>query len=257
MTVPVGLLFICVAMAVAVVGLILVQRFVPADVRRQHNDVAGFIYAVIGVTYAVLLGLMLVAVWEDWETARISADTEASALAEIFWIADGLPAEDGQRVQELCREYARVVVEDEWPLMQSGKASPEAWVLLDDIRAGLQNVDPSTPGQQVIYEQSLERVRDLADARRDRLLEAESGLPGILWVVLITGGVITVGFTYLFGLDSTIIHLLMVGSLALVLALVLFTVGALNFPFEGDITIHPDAMQHVLDRFRTSKLSDL
>ena len=257
MSVPVGLLSICVAMAVAVGGLILVQQFVPTDVRRQHNDVAGFIYAVLGVTYAVLLGLMLVAVWEDWEAARISADTEASALAEIFWIADRLPAEDGQRVQELCREYARAVVEDEWPLMQFGKSSPEAWALLDDIRANLQKVDPSTPGQQVIYEQSLERMRDLADARRDRLLEAESGLPGILWVVLITGGVITVGFTYLFGLDSTIIHLLMVGSLALVLALVLFTVGALNFPFEGDITIHPDAMQHVLDRFRTSKLSDL
>ena len=257
MSVPAGLLSICVTMAIAVGGLILVERFVPTDVRRQHNDVAGFIYAVLGVTYAVLLGLMLVAVWEDWESARSTADEEASALAEIFWIADRLPAEDGQRVQELCRAYARVVVDDEWPLMRFGKSSPEAWDLLDGMRASLQNVDPSTPGQQVLYEQSLERMRDLADARRDRLLEAENGLPGILWVVLITGGVITVGFTYLFGLDSTVVHLLMVGSLALVLALVLFTVGALNFPFKGDIKITPDAMQHVLDRFRTSKLSDL
>jgi hypothetical protein len=257
MSIPAGLLFICVAMALSVGGLILVQRHVPIDVRRQHNDVAGFIYAVLGVTYAVLLGLMLVAVWEDWEAAGSTADEEASALAEIFWLADRLPDDGGPRIQELCRAYARVVVDDEWPLMESRKSSPKAWDLLDDIRASLQNVDPSTPGEQVLYEQSLERMRDLADARRDRLLEAENGLPGILWVVLITGGVITVGFTYLFGLDSTAIHLLMVGSLALVIALVLFTVGALNFPFEGDIRIHPDAMQHVLDRFRTSKLSGL
>jgi hypothetical protein len=76
-------------------------------------------------------------------------------------------------------------------------------------------------------------------------------------VVLIAGGIIVVGFTYLFGLESTAIHLLMVGSLALVIALVLFTVAAMNFPFKGDVTIHPDAMQHVLDRFRTSKLSGL
>jgi cation transporter-like permease len=82
-------------------------------------------------------------------------------------------------------------------------------------------------------------------------------LPGILWVVLITGGVIVVGFTYLFGLDSTLIHLLMVASLALIIALVLFTVAALNFPFKGDITIGPDAMEHVLGRFETSKLSNL
>jgi hypothetical protein len=257
MSIPVGLLLLCVSMALAVGGLILVQRLVPMTLRRQHNDVAGFIYAVLGVTYAVLLGLMVVAVWEEWEAAADTADEEASALAEIFWIADRLPDEDGQRIQELCREYARVVVDDEWPLMEHEKSSPEAWDLLDAIRTSLQNLDSSTPGQQVLYEQSLERMRDLADARRDRLIEAKKGLPVILWVVLITGGVIVVGFTYLFGLQSTAIHLLMVGSLALVIALVLFTVAALNFPFKGDITIGPEAMEHVLGRFHSSKLSDL
>jgi nucleotide-binding universal stress UspA family protein len=244
-------------MALAVGGLILVQRFVPMTLRKQHNDVAGFIYAVLGVTYAVLLGLMVVAVWEEWEAAADTADDEASSLAEIFWIADRLPESDGRHIQELARSYARVVVYEEWPLMEHEKSSPEAWALLDEIRANLQDLDPSTPEQQILYEQSLERMRDLADARRDRLLEAEKGLPAILWVVLITGGVIVVGFTYLFGLQSTAIHLLMVGSLALVIALVLFTVAALNYPFKGDITIDPEAMKHVLGRFHTSKLSDL
>jgi hypothetical protein len=141
--------------------------------------------------------------------------------------------------------------------MEHQKSSPRAWELLDDIRASLQDLDPSTPGQQVLYEQSLERMRDLADARRERLLEAEKGLPAILWVVLITGGILVVAFTYLFGLQSTAIHLLMVGSLALIIALVLFTVAALNYPFKGDITIDPEAMKHVLGRFESSQLSDL
>ena len=55
----------------------------------------------------------------------------------------------------------------------------------------------------------------------------------------------------------TTIHLLMVGSLALIIALVLFTVAALNYPFRGDITIYPEAMEHVLGRFQSSRLSDL
>jgi hypothetical protein len=38
--------------------------------RQGHNDVAGFIYAVVGVIYAVLLALMVIAVWEDYEKAR-------------------------------------------------------------------------------------------------------------------------------------------------------------------------------------------
>jgi hypothetical protein len=46
----------------------------------------------------------------------------------------------------------------------------------------------------------------LNDARRDRLVDAEDGLPALLWVVLPLGGVIVVGFTYLFGLDNTLVH---------------------------------------------------
>jgi hypothetical protein len=150
-----------------------------------------------------------------------------------------------------------VVVDEEWSLMEQEKSSPRAWLLLDEIRVSLQDLDPSTPGQQVLYEQSLKRMCDLADAGRDWLLEAEKGLPVILWVVLITGGMIVVGFTYLFGLQSTVIHLLMVGSLALIIVLVLFTVAALNYPLKGDVTIGPEAMEHVFGRFQSSKLSDL
>ena len=49
-------------MLLAAGGLILVQLLVPKEVSMQHNDVAGFIYAVLGVVYAVLLGLVVVAV---------------------------------------------------------------------------------------------------------------------------------------------------------------------------------------------------
>jgi cation transporter-like permease len=82
-------------------------------------------------------------------------------------------------------------------------------------------------------------------------------LPAILWAVLLVGGVITVGFTYLFGLRSTTVHVLMVAALALVIGLVLFTVAALDFPFKGDVRIGPDAFEQALGRFESSKLSDL
>jgi hypothetical protein len=251
------LLLLCISMLLAAGGLILVQRLVPIDVRRQHNDVAGFIYAVLGVVYAVLLGLMVVAVWEDWNMALRTVDDEASALAEIFWLADRMPESEGHHIQELARSYARVVVNEEWPLMEQEKSSPRAWALISSIRASLQSFDPSTPAQQVLYEQGFERMRDLADARRDRMLEAKNGLPAILWVVLILGGIVVVSFTYLFGLDSTLVHVFMVAALALIIALVLFTVAALNFPFKGDITIGPEAMEQILGRFESSKLSNL
>ena len=244
-------------MALSVGGLALVQRLVPTALRAKHNEVAGFIYAVLGVAYAVLLGLMLVAVWEQWNAAAETADDEASSLAEIFWIAHQLPDPEGRRIQELARSYARTVEDEEWPLMEQGEASPKAWSTLDEIRDDVQKLGPSTSTPQVLYEQELERVHDLADARRGRLLSAEEGLPAILWVVLIVGGVVVVCFTYLFGLENTSVHLLMVAALALIIALVLFSVAALDHPFRGDVRIAPNALEQVLGRFESSKLSDL
>jgi lysylphosphatidylglycerol synthetase-like protein (DUF2156 family) len=53
-----GLLMIAVSVLIAIAGLTLVQCLVPPQSRREHNDVAGFIYAVLGVIYAVLMALV-------------------------------------------------------------------------------------------------------------------------------------------------------------------------------------------------------
>ena len=241
----------------AIGGLVLVQRLVPIERRREHNDVAGFIYAVLGVAYAVLLGLMVVAVWQDWQAAHDSATQEANELDAVFWLAHGLPEPEGRHIQELARDYARVVVREEWALMEQGESSPEVWKILDEMRASVETLDPTSEAQTVLYDNEIQRLHELGDARRARLLQAEEGLPAILWAVLLVGAVIVVGFTYLFGLQSTTVHVLMVAALAFIIGLVLFTVASLDYPFRGDVHISPDAFEQTLDRFESTRLSDL
>src|SRR5215217_5802778 len=257
MIVVYGVLVVCGACLAAVVGLTLVQRLVPATIRKEYNDVAGFIYAVLGVIYAVLLALVVIAVWEEFDAAKDTAEQEANALAEIFWLAHQLPELEGRHVQELARSYAEEVVEEEWPLMEQGQASPRGWVLIDDIRANLQGYEPHTVADQELYSEELDQVQRLADARRMRLVAAQESIPTVLWVVLVFGGVAVVGFTYLFGMDNTWAHRLMVVYLAGVIALVVFTIGAMEHPFSGGARVGPEAFELILDRFETSKLSDL
>jgi protein-S-isoprenylcysteine O-methyltransferase Ste14 len=260
-----GVLVVCGASLAAVVGLMLVQRLVPARVRKEHNDVAGFIYAALGVIYAVLLALVVIAVWEEFGRAHVTVETEANALAEIFWLAHRLPESERHHLQELARAYAEEVVDKEWPLMAQGRAplmehtqaTPRGWVLIDDIRATLQGYEPRGEAGQELYAEGLDQVQRLADARRTRLVQAEESLPAVLWVVLVVGGMVAVGFTYLFGSENTGAHMMMVASLAGVIALVLFTIGVLDHPFSGGARIDTGAFDLVLNRFETSKLSDL
>jgi hypothetical protein len=252
-----GVLVVCAVSLAALGGLALVQRLVPTEVRQKHNDVAGFIYAVLGVVYAVLLALVVIAVWEEFDAAKDTAEQEANALAEIFWLAHGLPEPERHHVQELARSYAEEVIDEEWPLMEQGQASPRGWILIDDIRATLQGYEPHTVAEQELYSEGLDQVQRLADARRMRLVAAQEGVPAVLWVVLVFGGVAAIGFTYLFGMDNTWAHRLMVVSLAGVIALVLFTIGAMENPFSGGARVGPEAFELILERFETSKLSDL
>jgi hypothetical protein len=244
-----GVLFVILAIALAVGGLALVQYLVPWQVRQRHNDVAGFIYAVLGVVYAVLLGFVTIAVWEEFEEARITTDSEANELAEIFWLAREFPEPEQEQLQELAISYAQVVKDEEWPLMSHGRVSHSAWALTDEIRSTISGFEPETRAEEVLYDQGLTLIHNLVDERRLRLFEAGGGIPRVLWFVLVVGGVIVVGFTYLFGLENTRSHRLMIASLAAIISLVLFTIYALDYPFRGITRVEPDAFELVLDRF--------
>jgi hypothetical protein len=250
---------------IALAGLEVVQHLVPATSRQQNNDVAGFIYAALGVIYAVLLALVVIAVWGEYDAASETVEQEANALAEIAWLGNRLPEPEGTHIQELARSYAEEVIHIEWPLMEQGQVplmtqtqgTPAGWTLIDDIRANLQEFQPRTPAEEQLYAEGLDQVQRLADARRMRLVAAEEGIPGVLWSVLIFGGVAAISFTYLFGMDNTWAHRLMVLTLAAVIGLVLFTIGAMEHPFSGGARIGTEAFDLLLERFETSKLSNL
>jgi uncharacterized membrane protein len=249
MSVVYGGLIVCGACLAAVIGLIVVQRLVPATVRMGYNDVAGFIYAVLGVIYAVLLAFVVIVVWEEFERAETDVESEANELANVYFLADRFPEPEKTRIRDLARSYARTVVEEEWPLMARGRESPRADELLHEIRLTFLGLDPHTGAQQIIYEQGLERIHELQDARTLRLVDARRGVPAVLWTVLVLGAVVTVGFTYLFGLESNLMHALMVAALTLVITSVLFTIAALNYPFSGVVRVPPDAFEAVLRAF--------
>jgi hypothetical protein len=182
-------------------------------------------------------------------------------VAEIAWLAHRLPEAEGHQIQEDARSYAQEVVDKEWPLMEQGiegeQGTPEGWSLVDDIRATLQEVEPRTVAEQELYAEGLDRIQRLGDTRRMRLVAAEEGIPGVLWAVLVFGAVVAIGFTYLFGLRNSWAHRLMVMALTAVIALVLFTIGLMEHPFSGGASLEPEAFELILERFETSKLSDL
>jgi hypothetical protein len=202
-TVVYGALVVGGVCLISLAGFELVHRLVPASSRQSHNEVAGFIYAALGVIYAVLLALVVITVWEEYQAAAETVEQEANATAEVFLLGYELPEPEGAHVQELAKCYAEEVVHKEWPLMASGEqpplkqeaGTPAGWGLIDDVRATLHGFEPRTKAEEQLYAEGLNQVENLTNARRSRLIASEEGVPGILWAVLIFGGIAAVGFT--------------------------------------------------------------
>src|SRR3954451_19888904 len=72
--------------------VLLVRRLVPHQTMARHNDVAGFVYATTGVTYAVILAFVVIAVWENDDAAEGVATGEANALGAMYRLAGDFPA---------------------------------------------------------------------------------------------------------------------------------------------------------------------
>ena len=238
------------SLLLTLLAVVLVRRLVPHQVMARHNDVAGFVYATTGVTYAVVLAFVVIAVWENYASTREVADHEASAVGALYRLANGFPAPHRSAAQAALLGYAEVVIEVSWPAMEDGEAgSPQASEVLTDLYAIYQQPDFVAAVNPQQYGEALDQLDAVSVTRRERVLASDSGLPDVLWLVLIAGGVLVVGFAFLFGVESPYSQAAIVGGLTVTISLLLFVVADAQHPFQGGFAVHPEGMESVLQQF--------
>ena len=245
-----GILLVGATVLLAVAGTVLARRWVSVEILKLNNEVAGFVYGVIGVLYAVLLGFTAIIVWEQFDNAQEGVDQEANELADLYRDAQAFPDDIRKELETLLRAYPKLVVEKEWPAMAERTSSPEAWGVYNELWRTYQRFQPQNDHERTWYAQSLTKLNQLGDQRRLRLLSSRSeGIPVVMWVALLGAGGITIGFSFLFGTRSAAAHVLMTSALAMTIAVVLVSILALEEPFRGITRVDPDAFEQVAKIF--------
>lgn len=245
------IVLLCVLLSLAF--LLLMRRFWPTSQRREHNEIIGWQVSVLGTTYAVIMGFMLYAVWTAFNSAEMTADSEANSLVNVYRLSEGLAPGDRDQIQKLSREYADAMIDEEWPAMHHGSLSLHAHLIVQRLWAATMQAKPASLGEQTSWNHVLSELTNMTEYRRLRELQSKSKLPGILWVVLIIGGVITTMSSCLFGTDNFKLHAIQVFSLSLLLALALVAIADIDRPFLGSVHVKPVGFEHARDTFVESK----
>lgn len=219
-------------------GLYLVRRAVGVDKLKGNHEVAGFILGIVGTIYAVLLAFVVIVEWQKYTEASTIVTNEANVLGDLSRMAERLG--EGPRKQVLTElfEYAQSVAEDEWPLLANGNSSDNTTNLLNNLwKTYVLDQNPQTPVEAALYSESLRRLNDLSDNRRLRIESSHDGLPPMLWVALIGGGILTLGFTYFFGASNMRAQLLMVAALTVEIAFILLLIVSLDNPYKDGFKV--------------------
>ena len=223
---------------VAAIALVAAVRSVfEKEILQQAHDITGNLLSVVGTLYAVLLGLIVVDSLVHFEHAVDVVQKESNTLADIFLLADRLPAAPRERVRETCKAYAHTVVEDEWSQMAQARASLEARKLAFELVKTLDGFEPTTESEKAVFPILLEQMRELWDYRRERIGTAQFGVPAVEWFVLIVGGAVTVLFAGLFRTQSVGLQRFLTALAALLIGLNLYLVSLFGYPFAGELTV--------------------
>lgn len=237
---------------ISIAGLLIIRKLYPHYKCKLHNDIAGFIFATLGVIYAVLLAFIVVITWQDFDKAENITISEANCIAALYRDATPFPAEFRAELKSELTNYVKDIINEEWQMMAKGQRSAGAQKMQEELWILYSSFQPKNETQKIFFTESVKKLNLAAEMRRQRIIYASSGINPLLYFVLIAGSFITIAFTMLFGTENVIPHLIMVSLLAAMIAITLFTVIAMDYPFTGNISITPDVFIKMLSSLMSS-----
>src|SRR3954454_8701040 len=110
-----AILIVIVAVSFASGGVLLGRLVLHRHVAAFHNEVVISLFSTAGVVYAVLLGFLVVVVWEGYDNAKHNSAEEAATLITMYRLTYGMQDPHGADSRKFIRTYAKAVVTDEWP----------------------------------------------------------------------------------------------------------------------------------------------
>ncbi|NGO72919.1 DUF4239 domain-containing protein [Streptomyces boncukensis] len=246
-----GMFVACVVVMLVVV--VRQRRKGDVDDPSETPDVIEYMTMMIGVVYAIVLGLAIAGVWEARNAADDAVSREAQALHEVSERVQVYPADERDRVRKDVNAYVRHTVTTEWDHMtEHGELTKRGDELLSELRRHVMAYEPATAQQAQSYQAAADQVAEADAARTDRASSAEPTMPGVVWFGLIAGAVVAVGMLFALQIQRSGRELLLAGLFSALIAFLLFLVWHFDAPFARGLSDSSEAFTALFPEATTS-----
>jgi len=101
-------------------------------------------------------------------------------------------------------------------------------------------------GQKIIHAETLRELNHYVQLRRSQLASVAAAIHAVLWYVVAIGALLSIILICLFGMELQV-HLVLDGSLSLLLGMGIFLIVAMDNPFRREVSISADALRSVYE----------
>jgi hypothetical protein len=227
-------------------GAIFIRPILRLFVRSDSgtNDVVGYILSCFCVFYGLLLGLIAVAAYQNFSDVESNVQKEAAILDTLYEDVTTYPEPIGQNLRWLLRDYCRYEIKYAWPAYRKGLVPEGGETRINAFKERLLDFEPQTKGEEIIHAEALRQFNQFLDQRRLREYSITTGIPSVMWYVVIVGAIINIALVWLFEMKLRT-HLFLGGLLSFFLGAVILLIAAMDNPFRGEVSISPEAFQDV------------
>jgi hypothetical protein len=244
-----ALSIIAIAALLAAFATLIVQGVVAIDFRRKHHDVGSVVFLQLGVVCAVLLAFVFSEAWDEYNEAAQAIDLEVGAMHGVAMIAATLPPAQANTILTKEQAYLEAVAYREWPVMAERRTEDASTDL--KLQALIQEVASlrlSDPDQQGKKSEMLSLLAQAHAQRETRIFQADSGIPGSLWTVLIGFTIVLALFVSLSGIQYRTTAVAISVCFTAGISSILVVARLLDYPFEGALGLPPTDFVNVVGK---------
>ena len=241
-----GSIFVTGFIAISFLCLYLFSRILRPTIHKntQNNEMVSLMLSSFLGLYALLLGLLAVAAYQNLSEVTGVVSDEASSLGAFYRDVQAYPEPARALLQNQLRDYTRYTIDRAWPEQQKGGILTEGTHRITRLATTLTDFTPSSKREEILHAQAYQQFNDYLEKRSSRLYNVSTHIPAIFWAVVLIGSIIAIILIALFDIEI-VAHFWLAGLTSGFLGLVIFLVAAMDNPFRGSVSVSSDPFEEV------------
>jgi hypothetical protein len=249
----IGTFILCVLVALGGGALVLVSAFALRRSRlgerreKWQDQTTGPAGAMFNALFLAAFALSVVISWQSYQHAKTDAADESAALVALYDDAGGLPG--GDLLHDEIRDYAGIVLDQEWAMLPAGRSAEAADQQLRLLSTQILGVPTDNDSVQATRSEAIKELDALGNARDQRLRDAHTALPAGLLPCVVIAALAVLAHGLITGSPHTASSLIPLVMEAVMVTAAVCIIFLVRRPYHGALALGPDEIRLAIAHF--------